>query len=514
MQAADATLSRLARAGSMSNVVVAVLLVGCAGPALAAPSGPDYLNLGGGDHAISAHFGYKVEGGGFSARHIVIYHVSDANGRPSREPLGCYPIDGYGPTERDRGSVYAISDDGTILLYQHHPKSAPRALQAKPDGLYEYAHGRGDRLLHGGVALTQTGPMRMNEIAFDVISADGMDVSDGMIRTTDGEEYPSVLLGGNALHRAACLGEIEKIQELLPAGVDIEARDVRGFTPLHEAIWSGKEEAVRLLLARGADKNAIGGPHQLGWTPLQEAARFGHNIIIDMLLESGVDINATNVHGKTPLDIAVEYRQSGAVEHLVARGGKASSELPHGTKYVSPLGNFSAEFPEMGPGMRIQEHPQVGAAGGVSVHDDTGNLRSIVYLRVPDEELRTVTSAKTHGPALETFLTSYIMPELIQRAFPKATVQYTEHVDLGNDSGLFAVVDIPEGSTVTDARSDRRYDTKRGLLILNKGQFMYMLSSGENPKAPHLAPQALSLDRVIEAEKDNLRSFLSRIEFK
>ena len=43
---------------------------------------------------------------------------------------------------------------------------------------------------------------------------------------------------------------------------------------------------------------------------------------------------------------------------------------------------------------------------------------------------------------------------------------------------------------------------------------MYMLSSGENPTAPHLVPQAMPLDLLIETERYKLQSFFSRIEFK
>ena len=54
------------------------------------------------------------------------------------------------------------------------------------------------------------------------------------------------------LHRAAARGEIALIK---PGHVD--ARDGRGRTPLHIAAFRGQHEAMRALLAAGADPNAL-----------------------------------------------------------------------------------------------------------------------------------------------------------------------------------------------------------------------------------------------------------------
>ncbi len=544
MSAADVPLSWFARARPnegdrswrMIDVVVAGLLIGHVGSPYAQQPAPlppfrdasDYLKLDTGDHSISPHFGYVVEGGFFSGRRIVLYYAPDAQEGRGKVPLGVVNVGFNLIVEDSRKAVFAVSDDGKTLLYQHSiDPSTPDGLRAKPEGLYEYVHGRGDRLIHADTVIHAGARGGINRLPKDAISFSmrrkdpSAGPSEGLVRTTGGDEYPARLVGGNALHRAVHFGEADKIKELMQSGLDVEARNSRGFTPLHEAIWYGKQEIVKLLLEGGANVNAPINTHGLDWAPLHEAARFGFNGIIDMLLEKGADINSRNTKGKTSLDIAEEYRQAGTVKHLVSRGARASSEVrlvasggeSEGRKYVSPLGNFSAEFPKMGPGVRIQD-PHDKDSGWVSIHDDIGNLRSIMYLRLSAEAMKALASAETRRPALEAFLTAYIMPEQIKRASPKATVQHTEHVNFGIDGALVAVVDMPEGSTMFDVRANRRFDTKRGLLIFNKGDFMYMLSSGENPAAPHLVTRMTPLDVLIEIEKYKLQAFLSRIEFK
>ncbi|CAM9633300.1 unnamed protein product [Phaeothamnion confervicola] len=77
-----------------------------------------------------------------------------------------------------------------------------------------------------------------------------------------------------------------------------------GATPLHRACYSGATEAVRLLLAAGANVQAVDTSFHDGRMPLHKACAGGpHVAIIDALLAAGADPAARDAAGRTPLDL-------------------------------------------------------------------------------------------------------------------------------------------------------------------------------------------------------------------
>lgn len=64
---------------------------------------------------------------------------------------------------------------------------------------------------------------------------------------------------------------------LLDAGASVQQRGVNDYTALHYAASRDDAEAVRLLLARGADPEARTRIDHWA-TPLEEAERFGHHV--------------------------------------------------------------------------------------------------------------------------------------------------------------------------------------------------------------------------------------------
>lgn len=59
------------------------------------------------------------------------------------------------------------------------------------------------------------------------------------------------------LHAAAAKGDTIEIEKLVKAGAALDARDAHARTPLHVAVFLGKQDAARTLMRLGADANAL-----------------------------------------------------------------------------------------------------------------------------------------------------------------------------------------------------------------------------------------------------------------
>ena len=90
----------------------------------------------------------------------------------------------------------------------------------------------------------------------------------------------------NALNAAVRGDDLETIKIIADAGIAIDVPDFTGTTPLIGAAFNGDVPAVRLLLAKGANINAVSGDGSFqkvkagtialgNWTPLLAAATLG-----------------------------------------------------------------------------------------------------------------------------------------------------------------------------------------------------------------------------------------------
>ena len=138
------------------------------------------------------------------------------------------------------------------------------------------------------------------------------------------------------VHTAAINGDLVGVQAELDKGVDVNAKDEFGSTPLHGAAKGGHEEIVELLIVAGADLHArtvplLGGG---GWTPLHSAARQGHREIVELLIANGTDVNSRDSTGKSSLHDAALEGHKEIVELLIIKGADLNSESGY---YGTPL---------------------------------------------------------------------------------------------------------------------------------------------------------------------------------
>jgi uncharacterized protein len=131
---------------------------------------------------------------------------------------------------------------------------------------------------------------------------------------------PSATLpnGNTALHQA--VGEpAPSIAAMLikQPGVDINARNAAGETPLMLAVLRGQAAMAQALVAAKA------GVNHPGWTPLHYAAAStneGAPAMINLLLEHYAYIDAESPNGTTPLMMAARYGLLASVAQLLEAG--------------------------------------------------------------------------------------------------------------------------------------------------------------------------------------------------
>ena len=125
----------------------------------------------------------------------------------------------------------------------------------------------------------------------------------------------------------------ERVLDELKKGVDINALDDRGLTPLHYAARSSTDvSVVALLLDRGADVNARSSQ---GFTPLHTAASGNTKpSVIALLLDRGADIEARDSNGGTPLHHAVIFfnEDPSVLKLLLDRGADVDARSNHGDR--------------------------------------------------------------------------------------------------------------------------------------------------------------------------------------
>ncbi len=117
----------------------------------------------------------------------------------------------------------------------------------------------------------------------------------------------------------------------------VEARNPRGWHPLHYAARNNKVESAEVLLQHGADANCL---TKTGWTPLMLASEQGHKGVVRVLLNHKADRDISNDENKTALQIAKHCNQKLIAMLLTVRHVAASDvvlEVPDaGSNGLSP----------------------------------------------------------------------------------------------------------------------------------------------------------------------------------
>lgn len=132
--------------------------------------------------------------------------------------------------------------------------------------------------------------------------------------------------GRSAVDYANIKGMAGMIQNVLD-GMDIHA-DSFGNTPLHQSCYNGHSETVRVMLGTpGIEVDAV---NDAGETPLYIAVRESHIYIAELLLGAGADVNRRNDSGESLLHIASKQRKAYMVNTLIKNGADINARNRNG----------------------------------------------------------------------------------------------------------------------------------------------------------------------------------------
>lgn len=119
-----------------------------------------------------------------------------------------------------------------------------------------------------------------------------------------GRKVNALLIAEAASLHALNNDDLAAVVESINRGSYVNIRNQAGWTPLILAAARGNVDAVKTILAAGADPNRTENDN---WTALHFAADSGHDKVVDELLKGGARFDLRNNNDKTARELAMDH---------------------------------------------------------------------------------------------------------------------------------------------------------------------------------------------------------------
>ena len=137
------------------------------------------------------------------------------------------------------------------------------------------------------------------------------------------------------MHTAAELGHDLMLYFFGEMGIDVDAVDVKGNTPLHLAVEHKRQSSIKFLLSMNAELNV---KNKEGQTPLHTAVLVRNTEAIKELLVKGANRNVRDNGDYKPIDLNTKVNEGAARDEIAKILGKACySGCPLGRLPYMPI---------------------------------------------------------------------------------------------------------------------------------------------------------------------------------
>ena len=134
-------------------------------------------------------------------------------------------------------------------------------------------------------------------------------------------------LGNTPLHTAGTWNALNAAQTLLSFGMDVNAQNLSGKTPLSDSCRSGKTEMATLLIRKGANVNAT---DATGRSILVDAIQAKNEKMVALLLQYGANPQIQDISGRNAYHEAANSTNENIIVMIRNAGGNPLSRDSYG----------------------------------------------------------------------------------------------------------------------------------------------------------------------------------------